>query len=94
MKPSRCQKSLAAVLAATAVLVLAACGSSGSDGQDSGVLMATFGSFPDYLDPALSHSEEGWTAIYNTYIPLLTYKHASGKEGSVVIPGLARSLLP
>jgi len=79
------------VLLAAAALSLAACGS-GSEGREGGTLRATFGSFPDYLDPALSHSEEGWTAIYDTYIPLLTYKHASGKEGSEVIPGLAQAL--
>src|SRR6478672_8244239 len=85
-----CQRYL--VLAVTlAGLVVSGCGSSGG-GSEPGTLKATFGSFPDYLDPALSHSEEGWTAIYDTYVPLLTYKHASGKEGSVVIPGLARSL--
>ncbi len=81
-----------AFLLAAALVGLAGCGSSGSEGREGGALRATFGSFPDYLDPALSHSEEGWTAIYDTYIPLLTYKHASGKEGSEVIPGLARSL--
>jgi peptide/nickel transport system substrate-binding protein len=85
-----CQKFL--VISVTlAALAVAGCGSS-SEGSESGTLKATFGSFPDYLDPALSHSEEGWTAIYDTYIPLLTYRHASGKEGSEVIPGLARSL--
>ena len=73
-----CQKYLV-VLVTLAALAIAGCGSSGG-GSESGTLKATFGSFPDYLDPALSHSEEGWTAIYNTYIPLLTYKHASGKE--------------
>ncbi|HET9678394.1 MAG TPA: ABC transporter substrate-binding protein, partial [Solirubrobacterales bacterium] len=79
-------------LVAVAVAVgLSACGGSG-EGKEGGVLRATFGSFPDYLDPALSHSEEGWTAIYNTYIPLLTYRHAAGKAGSEVVPGLARSL--
>src|ERR1043165_7743823 len=82
---------LAALAAAVIALSLGACGS-GSGGSGDGVLRATFSSFPDYLDPALSHSEEGWTAIYDTYIPLLTYKHASGKEGSEVIPGLARAL--
>jgi peptide/nickel transport system substrate-binding protein len=92
VKPAGRQRSLATLLVAVAALALSACGSSGEGGKESGVLKATFGSFPDYLDPALSHSEEGWTAIYNTYIPLLTYKHASGKEGSVVIPGLARAL--
>lgn len=82
-----------AALAATALaLGLAACGGSGSGGSEGGTLRATFSSFPDYLDPALSHSEEGWTAIYNTYIPLLTYRHGAGKAGSEVIPGLARSL--
>jgi peptide/nickel transport system substrate-binding protein len=30
--------------------------------------------------------------IYDTYIPLLTYRHAGGKAGSEVIPGLARRL--
>ena len=82
---------LALVLAAAAALSLAACGS-GSSGKEGGVLRATFASFPDYLDPALSHSPEGWSAIYDTYVPLLTYNHASGKAGSEVIPGLARSL--
>ena len=49
-------------------------------------------SSPDYLDPQLSYTSEGWTAMYDTYIPLLTYRHAAGKAGSEVIPGLARSL--
>lgn len=56
------------------------------------VLRATFSSFPDYLDPQLSYTTEGWTAMYDTYIPLLTYRHAAGKAGSEVIPGLARAL--
>jgi peptide/nickel transport system substrate-binding protein len=56
------------------------------------VLRATFASFPDYLDPQLSYTNEGWNAMYDTYIPLLTYRHAEGKAGSEVIPGLARSL--
>jgi peptide/nickel transport system substrate-binding protein len=84
-------RRLLVVFVTLAMLGFYGCGSGGA-GSDSGTLKATFGSFPDYLDPALSHSEEGWTAIYDTYVPLLTYKHASGKEGSEVIPGLARSL--
>ncbi len=48
--------------------------------------------FPDYLDPQLSYSTEGWTAMYDTYIPLLTYRHAGGRDGSDIVPGLARSL--
>lgn len=47
---------------------------------------------PDYLDPQLSFSTLGWTAMYNTYLPLLTFRHADGRAGSDVIPGLARGL--
>lgn len=74
------------------LLGVAGCGGSGGSGKEGPVLKATFGSFPDYLDPALSHSEEGWTAIYDTYIPLLTYRHAGGKAGSEVVPGLAKAM--
>jgi peptide/nickel transport system substrate-binding protein len=55
-------------------------------------LRAAAGSFPDYLDPQLSYTLDGWTAMYDTYVPLLTYRHANGKAGSEVIPGLARTL--
>jgi peptide/nickel transport system substrate-binding protein len=44
------------------------------------------------LDPQVSWSNYGLNVIYDTYIPLLTYKHAGGKAGSEVVPGLARSL--
>lgn len=88
-------KKLGAILAvggfaAFAALGITACGS--SSGKEGGTLKATYASFPDYMDPALSYTVEGWTAMYDTYIPLLTYKHAGGKEGSEVIPGLAKSL--
>ena len=55
-------------------------------------MKAVIGSFPDYLDPALTHSSEGFTAVYDTYIPLLTYAHRSGEAGSQVVPGLARAM--
>jgi peptide/nickel transport system substrate-binding protein len=82
-------------LAAVAAIGLAACGSSdssSSSGKEGGTLNGTYAGFPDYLDPALSYTQEGWTAMYNTYIPLLTYKHAGGAEGSEVIPGLAKEM--
>ncbi|HUB98381.1 MAG TPA: ABC transporter substrate-binding protein [Solirubrobacterales bacterium] len=83
--------AVTAAIAATVVLVLAGCGSSGSSG-DRTTLRATYASFPDYLDPALSYTLEGWTAMWNTYIPLLTYTHASGDAGAKLIPGLAKSM--
>ncbi|MET0306103.1 MAG: ABC transporter substrate-binding protein [Solirubrobacterales bacterium] len=72
-------------------LVLSSCGSS-SSGKEGGTLTGSYASFPDYLDPALSYSQEGWLAMYNTYLPLLTYKHADGAEGAEVVPALAESL--
>ncbi len=77
-------------LTSLAAVGLSACGSSG--GKEGGTLQGAYTSFPDYLDPQLSYTAEGWTAMYNTYIPLLTYAHASGSAGSKVVPGLATAL--
>jgi peptide/nickel transport system substrate-binding protein len=89
-------KALSAALTLAALfacLTLSACGgSSSSSGKDGGTLRATYASFPSYLDPALSYDTESWTAMYNTYVPLLTYAHANGAAGSRVIPGLAKAL--
>jgi peptide/nickel transport system substrate-binding protein len=95
-------RAVTAVLgfAAVAALGLVSCGggggssssSSGGGGKEGGTLNATYASFPDYLDPQLSYTQEGWTAMGDVYIPLLTYKHAEGTEGSEVIPGLAKEL--
>lgn len=82
----------AAGIAAIVVLVLAGCGGSSSDSSDRTTLRATYAGFPDYLDPALSYTLEGWGAMWNVYIPLLTYAHASGGAGSEIVPGLAKSL--
>jgi peptide/nickel transport system substrate-binding protein len=75
-------------------VALAGCGSSASDSADEGggTLTGTFSSFPEYLDPGLSFSLEGATALQNVYIPLLTYAHADGSAGTELIPGLAQSL--
>ncbi|MBW8711621.1 MAG: ABC transporter substrate-binding protein, partial [Mycobacterium sp.] len=72
---------LVLALAGGSTLVLAACGSS-SGGKEGGTLTGSYASFPEYLDPALAYSTESWTAIYDTYLPLLTYAHASGAAGS------------
>jgi peptide/nickel transport system substrate-binding protein len=65
-------------------------GAAGASAQP--VFKGAYTSFPDYMDPQLSYTAEGWTAMYDTYIPLLTYRHAEGKAGSEVIPGLAKAL--
>ena len=87
-------KKLSATLAALAAVVIAlglsACG--GSDGKEGGTLSVSFSSYPETLDPQLCYTVEGWSALYNTYIPLLTYAHAEGEQGSEVVPGLAEDL--
>jgi peptide/nickel transport system substrate-binding protein len=85
-------------VAAVAAFGLVACGggddetSGGGESAQGGNLDITYASFPDYMDPSLSYTAEGWTAMGEVYIPLLTYKHAEGEEGAEVIPGLAEDL--
>jgi peptide/nickel transport system substrate-binding protein len=79
-------------LAAVTAIGLASCGSGSSSGKEGGTLNATFAGLPDYLDPALSYTQEGWNAMGEVYIPLLTYKHAEGIPGSEVVPGLAKEM--
>ncbi len=90
--------------ACTAIMGVAACGdddddgggaTSGGDaaqGQTGGSIKVAYTSFPDFLDPALSYTQEGWQTLWTVYTPLLTYKHAEGAEGAELIPGLAEAL--
>ncbi|HSS34167.1 MAG TPA: ABC transporter substrate-binding protein [Solirubrobacterales bacterium] len=81
-----------ASIAAIVLLALAGCGSSSDNGGERTTLRATFASSPDSLDPAVSYSLEGWTSLWNSYVPLLTYAHADGAAGTKIIPGLAKAL--
>jgi peptide/nickel transport system substrate-binding protein len=83
--------ALAVVGLVVVALMLSSCGSS-SGGKEGGTLRGTYASFPDYLDPGLSYTQEGLTAMYDTYIPLLTYARANGTAGGKVVPGLAESM--
>ena len=67
---------------------------SGSEGEgkEGGTLKGAYTSFPDYMDPQISYTAEGWTAMRPVYVPLLTYKAASEEEGAEIIPGLAKEL--
>jgi peptide/nickel transport system substrate-binding protein len=62
----------------------------GSNDRAGRTVTGAVGWRPD-LDPQVEWSNYS-NEIYDTYIPLLTYRHAGGKAGSEVIPGLARSL--
>lgn len=82
-------------LVAVGALGLVGCGGGGSSdtsGTTPTTLQVTYAAFPDYLDPSMSYSLEGWSAMWETYIPLLTYAHRDGAAGTKVIPGLARAL--
>jgi peptide/nickel transport system substrate-binding protein len=86
-------RKLGAVLATVglvATLGLASCGGT-SSGKEGGTLTVNFGYFPE-LDPQIAYTVEGWSSLYNTYIPLLTYAHAEGEAGNEIIPGLAEDL--
>ena len=93
-------------LALTAPLGVAACGGDDSEptagnapengapveSPSGGQATMNLTSFPDYLDPALSYTTEGWQALWTAYTPLLTYRHAEGAEGAELIPGLAEAM--
>jgi peptide/nickel transport system substrate-binding protein len=78
------------------VAMLMGCGSSSdsssSGSGDGGTLTGTYLAFPESLDPGLSFTLEGETALQNVYVPLLTYAHANGAAGTKLIPGLAKGL--
>jgi peptide/nickel transport system substrate-binding protein len=98
---------LALALALTLAFGLAACGGDdnedsgdSSSQQDGGTPAAATGgeatsnltSFPDFLDPALSYTQEGWQTLWTVYTPLLSYAHSEGAEGAELIPGLAEAV--
>ena len=64
---------------AVSALLLPACGGDG-DGRDGGEARRggsiTIGQTaqPDFLDPALSYTVEGWEPMWLVYTPLLTYE--------------------
>jgi peptide/nickel transport system substrate-binding protein len=75
-----------------ACAALTGCGSSSEDSEQGGVLTGTYVAFPESLDPGLSFTLEGATALQNVYLPLLTYAHADGAAGTELIPALAKDL--
>ena len=84
----------AATGAAIALLVagvLGACGSS-STGRSGGNITILQTNFPDFLDPALSYTVDGWEPLTQVYPGLVAFVHAPGAAGAKVQPGLADAL--
>jgi peptide/nickel transport system substrate-binding protein len=67
-------------------------GSTEGEGNEGGTLKVAYTNFPDYMDPQISYTAQGWTAMRNVYIPMLYYKSGEGEEGSEIIPGLAKEM--
>ena len=89
----------AAIVAITAVTAagITGCGGAkntagGGGDKPGGEVNVTMTSFPDYVDPQLSYTVEGWEVLWNTYTPLLTYRHQKGDAGTEVVPGLAKDM--
>lgn len=75
---------------------LAACGDdegdSGGPTVEGGEITISQTSQPDFLDPALSYTVNGWEPMWIVYTPLVTYAHEEGEAGAELIPGLAEEL--
>jgi peptide/nickel transport system substrate-binding protein len=79
-------------VAAVAAFGVASCGSKSGGGSKGGDINVSMTSFPDYVDPQLSYTLEGWEVLWNVYTPLLTYKHQKGDGGTDIVPGLAKDM--
>lgn len=85
------QRLFAVTLACLALAAACAAPAVARDAKPT-TLNVAFASFPDYMDPQLSYTAEGWTAMGDVYVPLLTFRHAAGLAGTEVVPGLARRM--
>jgi len=92
----------AAVTAVLLALGASACGSDdkasdtagggGGEGKTGGTVKVAHSSFPDYLDPSLSYTVDGWEALNLVNPGLVTFKREPGQAGAEVAPGLAKDL--
>ncbi|MCV7355189.1 ABC transporter substrate-binding protein [Mycolicibacterium fluoranthenivorans] len=92
LRRARIFGTMAVVVTLTASAVAACGGDSSENAGGGGEINISMTSFPDYVDPQLSYTVEGWEVLYNVYTPLLTYKHAKGTDGTTVVPGLAKAM--
>ena len=94
----RSKWAVVAIAALTAALALAATASGSGSGATKGNAKS-FANFRiaydtgiDFLDPALSYTVQGWSIMWNVYLPLLGYKHVNGPAGATLVPYLAQSM--
>lgn len=84
----------AVCVVAVVIAGITSCGSRnpGGDGRSGGTITMSMTTFPDHLDPQLGYTLDSWEVSWNTYVPLLTYRHVKGKAGTDVVPGLAKDM--
>jgi ABC-type transport system substrate-binding protein len=78
-----------------ATLALGGCiggGDPQGSGRDGGSVVIGGAAVPTTLDPALATEIHALQALRAVYTPLLSYRHADGRDGSELIPGLAQDL--
>src|SRR5438552_15366955 len=89
------------VASVLATLLAAGCGgggggsgSGGSSGTpvNGGTLRAGIPDNPDYLDPGLSYTNEGWEILEATNNGLVTFKKAEGGVGAQIVPDIASAM--
>lgn len=93
------RKIVMLLVALLASLTVAACGSDdegdsggGGGGSQGGDITISQTSQPDYLDPALSYTVNGWEPMWLVYTPPVAYAHEEGEAGTKLIPGVAEAL--
>jgi len=83
-------------LALALIVAIGGCGSSSSSTTSSnasgGSVSLLMGTAPDSLDPQDGYTTQSSEATWISYLGLVTYAHANGTAGGVVIPGLATAL--
>lgn len=81
----------AAALIASALL-LAGCSLAENGSPKPLEAVVAYSAQPDSLDPAKSASVEALSYLWSVYTPPLTYRHANGRAGTQLVPGLAQAL--
>ena len=85
------RRSLFALPFLVAALLAGGCIGSGDpegSARDGGVVVVGATAVPARLDPALATDARALQALWPVYTPLLSYRHAEGREGTELIPGL------
>jgi peptide/nickel transport system substrate-binding protein len=67
-------------------------GTTSSSGKSFANFRIAYDTGIDFLDPGLSYTVQGWSIMWNVYLPLLGYKHVNGPAGATLVPYLAQSL--